>query len=134
MLYHLPSSNAASLIRIFEAYGAPEELSSDGGPPFSSDKVQKFLKTWKVAHRLSSVGYAQSNGRAELAVKAAKRIVFGNMNPDGSLNNDRAARSVLQYRNTPIQGFGLSPTQLRLHRQLRDCVPAHPTLYMPHKK
>ena len=43
MLYHLPNSNAANLIRIlrsiFEAYGAPEELSSDGGPPFSSDQV-----------------------------------------------------------------------------------------------
>ena len=56
------------------------------------------------------------------------------MNPDGSLNNDRAARAVLQYRNTPIQGVGLSPAQLLLHRQLRDCVPAHPTLYMPHKE
>ena len=27
----------------------------------------------------------------------------------------------------------MSPAQLLLHRQLRDCVPAHPSLYKPHK-
>ena len=66
-------------------------------------------------------------------MKAGKRIVFGNTNSDGSLNNDKAARAIMQYRNTPIQGVGLSPAQLLLHRQLRDCVPAHPTLYKPHR-
>ena len=50
MLYHLSHANAASLIRIcraiFEAYGAPEELASDGGPPFTSDQFQSFLEDW----------------------------------------------------------------------------------------
>ena len=49
-----------------------------------------------------------------------------------SLDNDRADRAVLQYRNTPIQNIGLSPAQLLLHCRLRDFVPSHPTLYKPH--
>ena len=117
---------------IFQTYGAPEELSSDGGPPFKSSPFTQFLKDWAVKHRLSSAAYLQSNGRAALAVKTAKRIIIGNTRAQGSLDNDRAARAVLQYRNTPIQNIGLFPAQQLLHRRLRDFVPSHPTLYKPH--
>ena len=43
-----------------------------------------------------------------------------------------AAQAILQYRNTPIQGIGLSPAQLLLHRSFRDYIPSHPYLYKPH--
>ena len=85
-----------------------------------------------MRHRLSSVAYPQSNRRAELAVKSAKRVIYGNADSSGSLDTDKAAQAVLQYRNTPIQGIGLSPAQLLLHRHLRDFVPAQPCLYRPH--
>ena len=140
IIHHLNQgqANASSIISIcrdiFQTYGAPEELSSDGGPPFKSSTFTQFLKDWAVKHRLSSAAYPQSNGRAELAVKTAKRIIIGNTGPQGSLDNDRAARAVLQYRNTPIQNIGLSPAQLLLHRRLRDFVPSHPTLYKPHSE
>ena len=117
IIYHLKPNQAKAekLITIcrslFETYGAPDEISSDGGPPFSAHQFQRFLISWDVKHRVSSVAYPQSNGRAELAVKAAKRIIYGNTGPHGSINNDKAARAVLQYRNTPIQGIGLSPAQ-----------------------
>lgn len=137
ILYHLgtqqDSRKVISICRdLFQNYGVPEEFSSDGGPQFMSSTFLDFLKTWGVKHRLSSVAYAQSNGRAELAVKAAKRIVFGNTTANGSLDNDKAARAVLQYRNTPIQGIGLSPAQMLLHRNLRDELPARPQYYKPH--
>ena len=51
---------------------------------------------------------------------------MSNTKADGSLDNDAAARAVLQYRNTPIPEVGLSPAQLLLHRQLRDSIPANP--------
>ena len=107
-------------------------FSTDGGQPFTSTAFQEFLQTWGVKHRRSSVAYPQSNGRAELAVKTAKRIVNGNTDTQGSLDNDKAARAILQYRNTPIQGIGLSPAQLLLHRRLRDSIPSQPFLYKPH--
>ena len=140
ILYHLPpgGGTARNLIcicrQIFQAYGVPEEISRDGGPPMQSKQFSDFLDAWKVRNRVSSASYPQSNGRAELAVKAAKRIVHNNVLSSGSLDTDRAARAILQYRNTPIQGIGLSPAQLLLHRQLRDCIPAHPSLYKPHKE
>jgi hypothetical protein len=105
-------------------YGAPRQLSTDGGPPFMSHDVQAFLITWGVQHRLSSAYYAQSNGRAECAVKVAKRILLDNVGPRGDIANDRVARALLQHRNTPLQDIGLSPAQLLYGRALRDYLPS----------
>ena len=123
--------NSAILQKIFRdlfvAYGVSEELSSDGGPQFMSKSFQDFLK-------LSSVAFPQSNGRAEVAVKTAKRIIHNNTSPDGSLDNNKAAWGILQYRNTPLPDINLSPAQVLLHHQLRDSIPAHPAHYCPHKE
>ena len=118
--------------QLFQTYGTPEEISTDGGQPFTSTAFQGFLHTWGVKHRWSLVAYPQFNGRAELGVKNAKRIVNGNTDAQGSLDNDKATRAILQYRNTPIQGIGLSPAQLLLHGWLRDSIPSQPFLYKPH--
>ena len=137
ILYHLkPSATSENIITIcrelFQTYGVFEELSTDGGPQFSSDSFKKFLKNWNVTHRLSSVAYPQSNGRAELAVKTAKRLAMSNYGPRGSLDTDKMVRAILQYRNTPIQSIGLSPAQMLLHRHLKDSIPLKRTLYKPH--
>ena len=97
-VYHFPiSAKNHQLISIcralFQAYGAAEELSSDGGPQFVSHAFERFLKDWGVTHRLSSAEYPQSNGRAEVSVKTAKRIIFDNVSPNGSLHNDKVAKA-----------------------------------------
>ena len=137
ILYHLDplasSSKVISICReLFQTYGVFEELSTDGGPQFTSEAFKQFLRNWNVKHRLSSVAYPQSNGRAELAVKTAKRLIMSNTGPRGSLNTDKVVQAVLQYRNTPIQNIGLSPAQLLLHRHLRDSIPQKRALYKPH--
>ena len=118
---------------VFTQNGVAEEVCTDGGPQLTSSEFTNFLKSWGVRHRLSSVDYPQSNGRAELAVKSAKRMIRDNMRADGSLDNDRAARAILQHRNTPLKDLGMSPAQLLLHRELRDHVPANPSHYRLHK-
>ena len=138
-IYHFPqSATSRQLISICRAsllaYGVSEELSSDGGPQFTACEFQQFLRNWGVHHRLSSAEYPQSNGRAEVGVKSAKRIIQNNASRHGSLDNDSAARAILQYRNTPIPEVGLSPAQMLLHRQLRDGIPVHPGHYRLHKE
>ena len=81
------------------------------------DYFQAFLNGWGVKHRLSSAEYLQSNGRAEVAVKNAKRKIYGNAKSDRSLNHDATARALSQYRNTPLQDCKLSPAQILFHRQ-----------------
>ena len=112
----------------------PEEISSDGGPQFTADEFKSFLNDWGIKHRLSSVSYPQSNGRAELGVKTSKRLIQHNTAPDGSLDTDKALKAILQHRNTPIPELGLSPAQLLLHRQLRDSIPVSRGRLQPHKE
>ena len=138
-VYHCKKNemDAKTLINIFRelfvAYGVSEEISSDGGPQFKSKDFQDFLAVWGVKWRPSSASYPQSNGRAELGVKTAKRIIHNNVSADGSLNNDSAARAILEYRNTPLPDLKLSPAQILFHRQLRDSVPTHPSHYRLHR-
>ena len=139
LIYHFPKqATSKELIKIlrdvFTCYGAAETIDTDGGPQFTSNEFITFLKTWGIRHRISSVDYPQSNGRAELGVKSAKRIILNNTNSDGSLHNEKAATAIMQYRNTPIPDIGLSPAQILLHRQLRDSIPTNPKLLRPHKE
>ena len=104
----------------FATFGVPHELSSDGGPEFRSDLTARFLKDWGVSHRVSSAYFPASNGRAEVAVKTAKRLLRSNVQPSGSLNSDKFIRAMLQLRNTPDPDCHLSPAQIIYGRPLRD--------------
>ena len=123
-------ANAKNLKRelrtLFCMYGAPTELATDGGQPFPSHDIQQFLCNWGVKWRQSSAYYTQSNGRAELAVKTAKRILQNNTSTTGDLNTDNVARALLQYRNTPIQQLNVSPAELLYGRTLRDHLTSMP--------
>ena len=50
-----------------------------------STAFQNFLTKWWVTQRLPSVAYPQSNSRAELGVKTAKRIINDNTSHQGGI-------------------------------------------------
>jgi hypothetical protein len=108
---------------VFRNYGVPAEISSDGGPEYTSNEFDTFLKNWGVRHRLSSAHHPSSNGRAEVAVKMVKRALRENCGPEGEVDNDKVTRALLNLRNTPDRDSGQSPAQLLLGRPLRDTLP-----------
>ncbi|CAJ1061303.1 uncharacterized protein LOC117484300 [Xyrichtys novacula] len=117
---------SAGLIRhlrsFFGSFGVPVELSSDGGPEFVAAQTQDFLRLWDIRHRVSSVAFPQSNGRVEVAVKTAKRLLMSNTGPSGSLDHDRFLRAMIQLRNTPDPDCDLSPAQIIYGRPLRGSL------------
>ena len=123
------SSNASSinniLRRYFATFGVPEEISSDGGPPYESNEFNSFLKNWDINHRLSSAYFPESNGRAEIAVKTMKRILTSNVSRTGSLDTEAVAKALLLHRNTPAPDMGVSPAELLFGRNIPDHLP-HP--------
>ena len=131
LAYFHQSPNSSNLIKtlreIFYRYGVPEEMSLDGGPNISSREMVNFLERVKV--RKSSSYYPKSNGRAEAAVKTCKRIILGNTGCNGSLDTDRVAKALIQYKNTPLKVGGKSPSQLLLGRTLRGNIPYPPEAY-----
>ena len=108
----------------FIAHGAPEEISSDGGPEYVATHTQQFLKRWGVAHRLSSAYHPHSNLRAELGVKVTKRLMREILSIEGELDTDKFGRAILAYRNTPCKDLGQSPAQILYGRSLRDHLPS----------
>ena len=110
----------------FVWHGVPESISTDGGPPFNGEEFRQFCKKWHIRHRKSSAGYPESNGRAELAVKSAKRLLEKNTSGDGSLNTDGVVRAMLQYKNTPLRGINESPAEIVFGRPIQDNLPQVP--------
>lgn len=121
-------------IALFSSYGAPEVFSSDGGSQFTSEAFQSFLKDWNIRHRVSAPHYPQSNGRAEAAVKTAKRIISDYVTSSDPYNHRKIAHAIIQHRNTPLPDLKLSPAQLLFHRKIRDKIPTHPKHLRLHKQ
>ena len=117
---------------LFIIFGVPDELSTNGSLKFTPNSFKTFLKIWGVQHQKSSVEYSQPNGRAKVAVKSAKCIIYSNTGTNGSPDNNKVAQAILQYHNTPLQDCNLSPAQILFHRELRDKIPNHPSHYKLH--
>ena len=110
----------ACLRLLFADKGVPDILSSDGGTEFTSAETKAFLKTWQVKHRLSSAHFPQSNGRAEAAVKSAKRLLRNHCTPSGHLDTDGYMLAIMAHRNTNDPETKISPAMVIYGRRLTD--------------
>ena len=115
-------------------FGAPEVLTTDGGPQLVARETEDFLKTWGITHRISSAYNPHGNTRAELGVKSMKRMVRSNLGPGGSLETDSFSQALMEYRNTPDRDTGRSPAQVVFGRQLRDFIPVSPGKYQSRRE
>ena len=120
------SELAPVLRKSFSWHGVPDCIETDGGPPFNGMEFKNFCAKWKIRHRLCSAGYPQSNGRAELAVKSAKRLIGDSTDADGTLNTDAVVTGILQYKNTPLRGCNESPAEIIFGHSIQDNLPRAP--------
>ena len=112
-----------ALRRIFVTFGVPVEISSSGVTEFLAKVTKDFLKQWGIHHRMLSAYHLMSNGRAEKAIKATKRLLMENVSLKGELNNDRMVQALLSQRNTPDPVCKLSPAQILLGQSLKKSLP-----------
>ena len=112
-------------------FRVPEELASDGGMTYNSNRTQEFLKTWGIRHRLSLAYTPHGNLRAEVGVKGIKRLLQGYLGSSWELDTDAFSRALLNHRNTPDHDTGRSPAQVVFRRVLRDMMPMVKGGYKP---
>ena len=110
----------------FVRYGIPEEVVSDNGPQYDSDEFQGFAKSFGFKHTRTSPHYPQSNGKAELAVKQAKKIL--QMTRESGTNYYLA---LLNIRNMPQEGHNSSPAQRMINRRTRTSLHTSKNLLKP---
>ncbi len=113
----------SALKKNFVDLGIPVRLRSDGGPQFASAEISSFLTKWGVIPAPSTPHYAKSNGHAEAAVKAMKRLLIKSV-CNGRIDSDAFIQGVLEWRNTP-RIHGLSPAEMLFGHPVRSIVPTH---------
>ncbi|KAK3703506.1 hypothetical protein QZH41_002225 [Actinostola sp. cb2023] len=126
----LPNTRASTVIlklkSHFARYGCPDKVISDNGPQFTADEFSKFAKTWHFEHRTSSPGNSKGNGKAESAVKTAKRLMRKALDA-----GTEPYLAILDYRNTPTQGMESSPAQRLMNRRTKTLLPTTRALLQP---
>ena len=111
---------------MFALYRIPDTMVTDNGPQFTSAEFAVFAKTWMFEHVTSSPRYPQSNGKAENAVKTVKRL-FTKCKESGQSEY----LALLDWRNTPSEGFGSSPAQRLMGWRCKTRLPVAGTLLRP---
>lgn len=127
---YLVDTKSTTVIKKLKAHfarqGIPDSVMSDNGPQYASQDFQKFCELWGFQHVTSSPGYPQSNGKAESAVKTAKRLLM-----KAKAAGQDPYLAILDHRNTPSQGLDSSPAQRLLSRRTKTLLPTKATLLRP---
>ncbi|XP_020917563.1 uncharacterized protein K02A2.6 [Exaiptasia diaphana] len=126
-LYSKTSTEVITKLKAHIArYGIPNELMTDNGPNFTSREFKQFTDIYNIEHVTSSPTYAQSNGKAENSVKTAKNIMQKALDAQAD-----PYLALLDFRNTPTEGYSTSPAQRMLNRRTRTLLPISNKLLQP---
>ena len=115
----LKNTTASETIKIcqknFSRHGIPETVCTDNGTNFNSSEFRDFAKFWKFTHVTSSPHHQRGNGKAEAAVKIAKRLIK-------TSNSNELWFNLLHHRNIPNK-LDSAPTERLFSRCTRTTLP-----------
>ena len=125
------STTSEAVIKKLKAHIArdrvPNEIVSDNGPQFAAEEFRVFAQRYGFKHTCTSPHYPQSNGKAESAVKQAKKI----LRMARASGNDFYL-ALLNVQNTPQERHNTSPAQRMMNRSTRTTLPMSARLLKPH--
>ena len=98
---------------LFGSYGIPEQVVSDNGPQFISDKCAKFMRQNHIKHIRSTPYHPSTNGLAERFVQTFKRALQAS-EQSGRSFNVRLVNFLFRYRTTPHTTTNRTPSSLFL--------------------
>ena len=111
----------------FARYGIPDEIISDNGSQFTAEEFRVFAQTYGFKHTRTSPHHHQSNGKAESAVKQAKKTLRM-----ARVSGNDFYLALLNVRNTPQEGYNKSPAQRMLSWNTKTLLPVSASLLKPH--
>ncbi|KAL7304666.1 hypothetical protein TKK_0002912 [Trichogramma kaykai] len=107
-----------TLKKIFSRLGIPKVVYSDSGSQFTSELYRKFSNEWNFKCTITSPKHHQANGLAERYIETVKKMFYKIVQEKRDIH-----LALLQYRNTPINDMGVTPTELLFGRKTRNLIP-----------
>ena len=111
-------STKEKLKKIFAAYGTPEQLESDNGPPFSSKEFAEFALEEGLKHHRITPLHPRANGEAESFMKLLNKT-----EQRADLENKSTKIAIQElltgYRSTPHPATGVTPYEAMMNRHVR---------------
>ncbi|KAK3717088.1 hypothetical protein QZH41_008699, partial [Actinostola sp. cb2023] len=96
----LPDTKTSTMIKKLKCHfarrGIPDTVISDNGPQFAYEKLHELVTDWGFEHRTGSPGHQQTNGKAEVAVEEAIRLLRKSKETSGDIY-----LALLALRNKP---------------------------------
>uniref|UniRef100_A0A0E4G8R6 RNA-directed DNA polymerase n=2 Tax=Anopheles gambiae TaxID=7165 RepID=A0A0E4G8R6_ANOGA len=109
----------------FARHGRPQRIITDNGTNFVNKQMLSFAKQWDFEHVTSAPHHQQSNGKAEAAVKIAKRLLKKAQESDTDF-----WYALLNWRNIPNK-IGSSPAARLFSRSTKCSVPCSDINLLP---
>lgn len=101
----------------WSTFGAPREVLSDNGPPFSGEKLKLHLKSFGIKHRKVMPGWPRANGAAEVFMKNISKVI-----KTAETNKKPFTKELntflIAYRSTPHSSTGIAPATLMFNREV----------------
>ena len=106
------------LDRVFAAYGVPQVVKSDNGPPFNGHEFAQFADYLGFKHRRVTPLRPEANGEVERLMKT-----FGKVIRTTSNWKQQMYQFLRNYRETPHCTTGVAPATALLGRPIRIKLP-----------
>ena len=116
-IFLMPSTTSNKTIEtlksLFARYGLPEQIVSDNGPQFTSDKFKWFCKSNGVCHITGESYHPSTNGAIERAVQTMKKSLKSTVNETETIQT-KPSRFLMSYCTTPHTTTEETPAELLL--------------------
>jgi len=111
--------------RIMTVYGTLKQIISDKGTAFTSNAWTKAMEKWDIKHVTTSAAHPQANGQVERMNQTIIKALRRTLPITKELWPEFLQTILMDYRMTPQDTTGYSPSQLLYGRQMRSPIEYH---------
>nr|GEX42468.1 reverse transcriptase domain-containing protein [Tanacetum cinerariifolium] len=112
----LPTNDARVVCKflksLFARFGTPRAIISDRGTQFCNDQFAKFMRKYRVTHRLSTAYHPQTSGQVEVSNRGLKRILERTIGQNRASWSDKLEDALWAFRIAYKTPIGCTPYKL----------------------
>ena len=106
----------------FSLFGYPDEIKTDNGPPFDSNKLAEYLQQCSIHHRKITPLHPQSNAKCERFMRVIGKTLK-TAYIEGKNWRKELDKLLFNYRNSPHTSTGFTPAILFFNRSIKTGLP-----------